>query len=79
MTGYQLHDYETETILGSVIITKSEPLIEAHEDALFSAWEDFNKLEETEYDILNVDAFVNWFNENHVTQIERLYLEYIQF
>ena len=48
------------------------------EEILREAWEDFNKLEETEGDHTSVDEFIIWFNEQYVTQIERLYLEFIQ-
>lgn len=78
MTGWQLHDTETQEELGSVIITHREPHIEDAETTLHDAWHDFNRLEETEDDHCDVDAFVEWFNQCHVTQIERLYLEYIQ-
>ena len=77
MTGYQLHDSETEEILGSVIITL-EFEDEDGEEALRSAWEDYNKLEETDNDNTNVEEFVEWFNGGHVTQIERLFLDFIQ-
>ena len=78
MTGYQLHDSETEEILGSVIITHTQPEDEDGEEALRSAWEDYNKLEETDNDNTNVEEFVEWFNGGHVTQIERLFLDFIQ-
>jgi len=78
MTGYQLHDTDTQEIMGSVIITHTEPHIEDGETTLHDAWHDFNRLEETEEDHCDVDAFVEWFNQCHATQIERLYLEYIQ-
>jgi hypothetical protein len=78
MTGYQLHDSETEEILGSVIITHTQPKDEDGEEALRSAWEDYNKLEETDNDNTNVEEFVEWFNGGHVTQIERLFLDFIQ-
>ena len=78
MTGYQLHDTDTQEIMGSVVITHTEPQIEHGELALHDAWHDFNRLEETEDDHTDVDAFVEWFNQCHATQIERLYLEYIQ-
>jgi hypothetical protein len=79
MTGWQLHDTDTQEIMGSVIITHRESSeIEDAETALHDAWHDFNRAEETEDDHTDVDAFVEWFNESHVTQIERLYLEFIQ-
>lgn len=79
MTGYQLHDTETEEILGSVIILENEQQSTSEcESELNEGWEAFNKLEEHELDNQNVDEFVEWFNENYVTQIERLFLEFIQ-
>lgn len=74
--AYQLHDTETEEILGSVIVTSK--ITKNTEDEVFEGWEDFNKLEEHELDHENVDDFVEWFNENYKTQIERLYIEFIQ-
>ena len=78
MTGFQLHDTDNQEVLGSVIITHSEPEVEDAVKTLHDAWNDFNRLEETDCDPYDVDEFVVWFNENYVTQIERLYLEYIQ-
>jgi len=80
MTAYQLHDSETEEILGCVI-PKSQfvPLMPNYsEDEIFEGWTDFNKLEETELNPQSVDDFVKWFNENYVTQIERIYIEFVQ-
>jgi hypothetical protein len=75
MTAYQLHDTDTQEIMGSVIITHRETNTEDAETALHDGWHDFNRAEETEDDHCDVDAFVEWFNESHVTQIERLWLE----
>ena len=82
MQGYELHDTETEENLGSVVIikrqtAKAEKIISS-EEALTEGWEHFNKLEETEGDHTDVDGFVEWFNTQYVTQIDRLYLEFIQ-
>jgi len=78
MTGFTLHDAETQEELGTVIITKEAKEVEDGAETISEAWESFNKLEETEEDTSDVDAFVDWFNENYVTQIERLYLEFVQ-
>lgn len=78
MTAYQLHDTETEEILGSVIIIPTAKEVKSPEDELREGWVDFNRLEETEGDHTSVDEFIVWFNEQYVTQIERLYLEFIQ-
>jgi len=78
MTGFQLHDTETQEVLGNVIITHSEQHVEDGQIAVHDGWHDFNRLEETDGDHTDVDEFVVWFNENYVTQIERLHLEYIQ-
>jgi hypothetical protein len=76
MTGWQLQDSETQEVMGSVIITHRESSeIENAEQALRDGWNDFNTLEETEEDHCDVDAFIEWFNESHVTQIDRLWLE----
>lgn len=77
MTGFELHDAETEENMGAVIVIKKSNE-EFADVAISEGWEDFNKLEETEGDHTSVDEFVEWFNESHDTQIERLYLEFIQ-
>ncbi len=75
MKGYQLHDTETEEILGSVIVTKfNEDLT----DDVHEAWEGFNKLEEHELDHTDIYHFVSWYNENYVSQIEELELDFVQ-
>lgn len=73
--AYQLHDAETEEILGSVFIDKSS---ENSSDELFDGWGDFNKLEEYEGDYTNVNEFVTWFNKNYVTQIGIINMNFIQ-
>lgn len=75
MTVYQLFDAETQEELGLVRII-SEITDEAVEE-LREGWNDFNTLEETEYNIWDIDLFVEWFNENYVTQIERVYIEFL--
>lgn len=76
ITVYPLHDSITEEILGTVYVKETEDT-ESVYDELFEAWTDFNKLEETDCDNESVDEFVVWFNENYVTQIERVFEESI--
>lgn len=76
MVGYELHDFDTEENLGAVIILNEDEGGSLEE--LTDGWEDFNKLGEHELENTSVDDFVEWFNENYVTQIERLTLEFIQ-
>jgi hypothetical protein len=76
MVGYELHDFDTEENMGAVIILNENEGGSLEE--LTDGWEDFNKLEEHELDNTSVDDFVEWFNENYETQIERLTLEFIQ-
>ena len=75
MKAYQLHDSETEEILGTVLVV-SQPEIGG--DEVHEGWTDFNKFEEHEYDIRDITLFVSWFNENYVTQIEELELDFVQ-
>lgn len=77
MKAYQLHDTESEEILGTVVII---PYYEKPEssDELWEGWESFNKLEEHDLDKTDVNAFIVWFNENYVTQIDDLDLDFIQ-
>lgn len=71
MKAYQLHDSETEEILGTVLLTSEA-------DEVFEAWTDYNKLEEHELDHKSVEQFVKWVNENYLTQIEELEVDFIQ-
>ena len=75
MKAYQLHDSETEEILGTVLVTKTN---EDGTDDVHEAWEDFNKLEEHELDNEDIYHFVSWYNEGYVSQIEELELEFVQ-
>lgn len=75
MKAYQLHDSETEEILGTVLVI-SQPEIGG--DEVHEGWTDFNKNEETEGDHTSITEFVEWFNSQYVTQIEVLELEFVQ-
>jgi len=75
MKAYQLHDSETEEILGTVIVINTP---EIGGDEVHEGWTDFNKLQEHELDHTDVYAFVEWFNEGYVTQIEVLDLDFVQ-
>ena len=72
MEIYQLTDFETEEELGLINIINP---IDNSISELKEGWTDFNQLEETDLDITDVDDFVLWFNENYITQIERIYIE----
>lgn len=76
MVGYELHDFDTEENMGAVIILNENEGGSLEE--LTDGWEDFNKLDEHDLDNTSVDDFIEWFNVNYVTQIERLTLEFIQ-
>ena len=41
------------------------------------SWHEFHTLEEHELDSDNVDDFIEWHNENRVSQIERIILEIV--
>lgn len=51
----------------------NDPLEEVEE-----SWTEFNTLEEHELIFDNVDDFVEWHNENRVTQIERVFYTIVQ-
>jgi len=47
-------------------------------DEVIESWSEFNKDEEHELDPSSVDDFVEWNNENRLTQIERVFVEIVQ-
>jgi len=76
MKAFQLHDSETEEIIGTVTIVKEEN--NEGENELWEGWEDFNKSEEHELDRESIIDFIGWFNEGYLTQIEEVEMEFIQ-
>jgi hypothetical protein len=44
------------------------------EEEVKESWHEFHVLEEHDLDYCDVDDFVEWNNENRVTQLERLFL-----
>ena len=78
---YQLHDSETEEILGTVKVTNDNECKEknvCHSTEVSESWDEYNRCEESENDSENIDEFVQWNNENRVTQIERIFIEFCQ-
>jgi hypothetical protein len=78
---YQLHDSDTEEILGSVLLTNQEDsnlTFDENVNELWEGWEDYNILQEHEKDPCDVDEFVEWFNYHYVTQIEVIDIDFIQ-
>jgi len=78
---YQLHDSDTEEILGSVLLTNQEDsnlTFDENVNELWEGWEDYNILQEHEKDPCDVDEFVKWFNYHYVTQIEVIDIDFIQ-
>jgi len=75
INAYQLHDSETEEILGTVFIEKAG---ENASDEIFDGWETFNKLDEHELDNQDVNEFVEWFNKNYVTKLGIINMDFIQ-
>lgn len=69
-----MNDFETSENLGLVFITSDNT---GGVGELIEGWEDFNKLEEHEYDKNSIDDFITWFNESYITQIERIFIEEI--
>jgi hypothetical protein len=78
MKVYFLHDSETKEILGIVTIIKEEIKVSKGITELKEGWEDFNKLEEHDLNSKSVYDFVIWFNENYITQIVEVDVDYIQ-
>jgi hypothetical protein len=78
---YQLHDSDTEEILGSVLLTNQEDsnlTFDENVNELWEGWEDYNVLQEHEKDPCDVNEFVKWFNYHYVTQIEVIDIDFIQ-
>lgn len=75
--AFHLHDSETEEILGTVFIDSDNPTSE-NEDELFEGWKDYNKLQEHEENPEVIDEFIIWFNENYITQIGYVDMQFIQ-
>lgn len=78
---YQLHDSDTEEILGSVLLTNQEDsnlTFDENVNELWEGWEDYNILQEHEKDPCDVNEFVKWFNYHYVTQIEVVDIDFIQ-
>jgi hypothetical protein len=78
---YSLHDAESEEVLGTVKVINPEECLEKgieHSMEVSESWDEFNRCEESELDNQDVNDFVTWNNENRVTQIERIFIEYCQ-
>ena len=73
---YQLTDSENGDKLGIVKVTNVGDVANFDEEVKES-WNEFHDLEEHDLNRFDVDEFVDWHNENRVTQIERIYLEVI--
>lgn len=71
---YQLTDSDTGEELGIVKVTNVGEAPN-FDDEVKESWNEFHVLEEHELDNCDVDEFVEWNNENRVTQIERVFLE----
>ena len=73
---YQLRDNDNGDELGIVKVTNVSEVANFDEEVKES-WNEFHDLEEHDLDRFDVDDFVDWHNENRVTQIERIFLEQI--
>jgi hypothetical protein len=71
---YQLTDSDSGEDLGIVKVTNVGEVANFDEEVKES-WNEFHVLEEHDLDNCDVDEFVDWNNENRVTQIERVFLE----
>jgi len=80
MKLFQLLDFEDELECGVVNVTNESKCTEIGIDPftdIYESWSEYNKLQEHTFDSKDVDKFVEWNNENRVTQIERVYTEII--
>lgn len=73
---YQLTNSENNNILGIVKVTNVGEVANFDEEVKES-WVEFHDLEEHNLNNCDIDEFVDWHNENRVTQIERIFLEII--
>ena len=73
---YQLRDSDNGDELGIVKVTNVSEVANFDEEVKES-WNEFHDLEEHDLDRFDVNEFVDWHNENRVTQIERIFLEQI--
>lgn len=78
---YQLHDSDTQEILGSVLLVYNEfsdLTFEHNVGELWEGWEDYHVLQEHDKDPCDVNEFVEWFNYYYATQIEVIEIDFIQ-
>lgn len=73
---YQLTNSENNNRLGIVKVTNVGEVANFDEEVKES-WVEFHDLEEHNLNNCDIDEFVDWHNENRVTQIERIFLEII--
>lgn len=71
---YQLTDSDTQENLGLI---KAIKLVDNLDEEIEQSWNDFHVLEEHELDNCDIADFVQWHNENYVSQIERIFVEVI--
>jgi len=70
---YNLIDDDTQEDLGIIkVINVGE--VANFDEEIKESWNEFHILEEHDFDNRNVYQFVDWNNENRVTQIERIFL-----
>jgi len=72
MTYFELTDNEDFNTTLGLVFTNSDS--ESDIEEIKESWHDFHVLEEHELDPYDIDDFVEWHNENYVTQIERFYV-----
>ena len=83
---FELRDYVSGDTCGLVkVINHVEGVAEMDDDMniidpldeVIESWGEFNRDEEHELDSSSVDDFVEWHNENRLTQIERVFVDAI--
>lgn len=68
---YILTDVEGED-LGMIKVTNVTE-VPNFEEEVSESWNEFHRLEEHGLDVYDINEFVDWHNETHASQIERIY------
>ena len=78
MKAFQLHDSQTEEIVGTVTITNDDS--QAGIDELWDGWVKFNTSDfgDDSHNKESVEEFIEFFNEEYDTQIENVEVDFIQ-
>jgi len=77
---YELHDSESQESMEIVHVTNPDdfPKQDNFFEEVSESWTDYNQLQEHELDPFDVDQFIEWHNAQWDSQLERIYVEFIQ-